>query len=92
MIAGVSGLLSVFFFTVAFFSLTLGLGVAFADDVVSFSIGSVIVRGVDNGVDFPQAVAGAAVHLERVESAVLGHIIDRGLTDAESFGNFFLGD
>lgn len=30
------------------------------------SIGSVIVRGVDNGVDFPQAIAGASVHLEGV--------------------------
>lgn len=59
---------------------------------VTSSIGSVIVRGVDNGVDLPQAVAGAAVHLEGVESAVLGHVIDRGLADAEPLGNLFLGD
>ena len=59
---------------------------------VASSIGSVIVGGVDNGVDFPQAVAGTAVHLERVESAVLGHVVDRGLADAEPLGNLFLGD
>ena len=56
------------------------------------SIVSVIVGGVDNGVDFPQAVAGTAVHLERVQSAVLCHVIDGGLADSESLGYLFLGD
>lgn len=59
--------------------------------MISF-IGSVVVTGVDDRVNFPQAVAGASVHLEGVESAVLGHVIDRGLADTEPLGNLFLGD
>lgn len=59
---------------------------------VTSSIGSVIVTGVDDRVNFPQAVAGASVHLEWVKSAVFSHVIDRGLADAEPLGNLFLGD
>ena len=59
--------------------------------VTSF-IGSVVVTRVDNRVDFPLAVTGASVHFERVESAVLRHVIDGGLADAELVGNLFLGE
>ena len=50
------------------------------------------LEGVDDRVNFPQAVAGASVHLEWVQSTVFGHVIDRGLADAEPLGNLFLGD
>lgn len=64
-----------------------------ADGVtVASSIGSVVVTGIDNRVDFPLAVAGASVHFERVESAVFRHVIDGGLADAELVGNLFLGE
>lgn len=59
---------------------------------VASSIGSVVVTRVDNRVDFPLAVTGASVHFERVESAVLRHVIDGGLADAELVGNLFLGE
>lgn len=59
---------------------------------IASSIGSVVVTGVDNRVDFPLAVTGASVRFERVESAVFRHVIDGGLADAELVGNLFLGE